>query len=127
MTIRRFEVVESAGGPLVTYLHPGDKIGVVIAMESGDVAIARDLAMHIAAMSPRFLDAKAVSADAIDSERKIIEAIVDQETRAAKAESNKPAGAPSEMVDRKPNGDIDGFVHQQEKSGDEPYRKRQEN
>src|SRR3546814_16574848 len=58
---------------------PGDKIGVVIAMESGDVEIARDLAMHIAAMSPRFLDAKAVSADAIDSERKIIEAIVAQE------------------------------------------------
>src|SRR3546814_17674864 len=105
MTIRRFEVVESAGGPLVTYLHPGDKIGVVIAMESGDVEIARDLAMHIAAMSPRFLDAKAVSADAIDSARKIIDAIVDQEQIDDKAESNKLADAPAQKDAEKQKGD----------------------
>lgn len=121
MTIRRFEVVESAGGPLVTYLHPGDKIGVVIAMEAGDVELARDLAMHIAAMSPRFLDAKAVSADAIDAERKIIEAIVAQEQVDAKAESDKLAGALKEMDDEKQNGVYAGLSDEEKKSWDDDY------
>src|SRR3546814_303665 len=126
MTIRRFEVVESAGGPLVTYLHPGDKIGVVIAMESGDVEIARDLAMHIAAMSPRFLDAKAVSADAIDSERKIIEAIVAQEQIDAKAESDKLAGALAEMDAEKQNGVYAGLSDDEKKSWDADYENGRE-
>lgn len=121
MTIRRFEIVESAGGPLVTYLHPGDKIGVIIAMESGDAEIARDLAMHIAAMSPRFLDTKAVSADAIDAERKIIEAIVAQEQIDAKADSDKLADTLKEMDTEKQNGVYAGLSDDDKKSWDDDY------
>src|SRR3546814_8510635 len=88
-------------------------------MESGDVEIARDLAMHIAAMSPRFLDAKAVSADAIDSERKIIEAIVAQEQIDAKAESDKLAGALAEMDAEKQNGVYAGLSDDEKKRSEE--------
>lgn len=101
MTIRRFEVVESAGGPLVTYLHPGDKIGVIVAMEAGDVDLARDLAMHIAAMSPRFLDASGISPEVIESERKIIEGAIakEQAEEANAGKKPKPAEIVAKMVD----------------------------
>src|ERR1700757_2007199 len=61
--IRRFEVIPSHGGPLVTYIHPGDKIAVVVAMKQGEHELAKDLAMHIAAMGPKHLDASAVPAE----------------------------------------------------------------
>ncbi len=95
MAIRRFEVVENAGGPLVTYMHPGDKTGVIVAMESGDEALARDLAMHIAAMSPIYLDVAAVPAEMIESERRVIEAQV------AEQAEGKPAEIVAKMVDGK--------------------------
>lgn len=121
MTIRRFEIVESAGGPLVTYLHPGDKIGVVVAMESGDAELARDLAMHIAAMSPRFLDASEISADVLAAERRIIEATVVQEQADAKAESDKLAGALEQMDEEKRSGVYAGLSDEEKKSWDEDY------
>lgn len=121
MTIRRFEIIESAGGPLVTYLHPGDKIGVVVAMASGDIDLARDLAMHIAAMSPRFLDASEISADVLATERRIIEATVAQEQSDAKAEADKLAGALQEMDAEKQNGTYAALSDDEKKSWDDDY------
>lgn len=121
MTIRRFEVVEKAGGPLVTYMHPGDKIGVIVAMASGDQATAKDVAMHIAAMSPRFMDAASFSDEAIAAERKIIEATVAQEQDEAKAESEKLAAVLAEMDAEKTNGVYDGLSDEDKKSWDDDY------
>ncbi|NKF23207.1 translation elongation factor Ts [Solimonas marina] len=121
MTIRRFAIVESAGGPLVSYLHPGDKIGVIVAMESGDVELARDLAMHIAAMNPRFLDASEISADVLATERRIIEATVAQEQADAKAEAEKFAAAIQEMDAEKQNGTYEGLSDEEKKGWDDDY------
>ncbi|MFP5306964.1 MAG: translation elongation factor Ts [Gammaproteobacteria bacterium] len=100
MTIRRFEVVAKAGGPLVTYMHPGDKIGVILAMDAGDEALGKDLAMHVAAMSPRYVDAAAVPADVLDAERRIIEAQV----------AEQAAGKPAEIVAKMVDGKLRKFV-----------------
>jgi elongation factor Ts len=121
MTIRRFEIVESAGGALVSYLHPGDKIGVVVAMEAGDETLARDLAMHIAAMSPRFLNAGEISADVLATERRIIEATVAQEQADAKAESEKFASALAEMDAEKQNGTYAALSDEEKQSWDNDY------
>lgn len=121
MTIRRHAVVKAAGGALVTYLHPGDKIGVVVALEAGDETLARDLAMHIAALSPRFLDASEISADVIAAERRVIEATVAQEQGDAKAESDKLAGALKEMDVEKQNGVYDSLSADDKKSWDDDY------
>lgn len=121
MTIRRFDVVGKAGGPLVTYMHPGDKIGVIVAMEAGDETLGKDLAMHIAAMSPRYLDTAAVPAEAIDAERRIIEATVAQEQADAKAESDKLAGVLREMDAEKQNGVYDGLSADDKKNWDADY------
>lgn len=100
MTIRRFEVVAKAGGPLVTYMHPGDKIGVILVMDAGDETTGKDLAMHVAAMSPRFLDAASVPAEILDSERRIIEAQV----------AEQAAGKPAQIVEKMVSGKLAKFV-----------------
>jgi elongation factor Ts len=108
LTIRRFEVVESAGGPLATYVHPGDKIAVAIAFSAGDAELARDLAMHVAALSPRHVHAKDVPADVVEAERKVIEAQIAQEQAEAAAEGKKPK--PAEILAKMAEGKIQKFL-----------------
>ncbi|MFI4980268.1 MAG: translation elongation factor Ts [Nevskiales bacterium] len=108
ITFRRFELVQSAGGPLATYIHPGDKIAVVVALTQGELELGRDLAMHIAAMSPRHLDAAAVPAEAIESERKVIEAQVAQEQEEELANGKKPK--PAEILAKMVEGKIRRFL-----------------
>ena len=67
--VRRLVRVESAG-LLGSYLH-GSRIGVLVATEGGDAALAKDLAMHVAASNPAYLAAADVPADAVAKERAI--------------------------------------------------------
>lgn len=70
LNIRRFVRAPAKGG-LASYIHGGSKIGVLVDVTGGDDALAKDLAMHIAASKPRALDASGVSAAVIDTERRI--------------------------------------------------------
>jgi elongation factor Ts len=70
ISVRRFEKV-SATGALGTYIH-GGRIGCVVALEGGDEALARDLAMHVAAVNPAYIDAGEVPAAVLDKEREIL-------------------------------------------------------
>ena len=77
MNIRRFVKVTSDNF-VTTYLHMGGKIGVALQLE-GEVtdenkAKAKDIAMHVAAMSPDYLDKSEVTQDALDKERAILKA-----------------------------------------------------
>ena len=107
MTIRRFEVVSKAEGAIAHYLH-GTKIGVVVALSAGDAELGKDIAMHVAASSPRYLDAASVPADALAAERKIIEAQVAQEQAEEEAAGKKPK--PAEIVAKMVDGKIRKFV-----------------
>jgi elongation factor Ts len=95
ITLRRFEVVKSAGGPLAQYIHAGSRIGVIVAMEKGDVELGRDIAMHVAAQRPQYLKASDVPAAVQDSERKVIEA------QTLEQAAGKPADIVKKMVDGK--------------------------
>ncbi|MBI2309172.1 MAG: elongation factor Ts [Rhodocyclales bacterium] len=70
MSIRRFVRVE-AKGQLVSYIHGGAKIGVLLDLVGGDEQLGKDIAMHIAASKPKALDASGVSQDLLDAERRI--------------------------------------------------------
>lgn len=70
MSIRRFARFE-AKGKLVSYIHGGAKVGVVIDVVGGDEQLAKDLAMHIAASKPKALDASGVSQELLETERRI--------------------------------------------------------
>jgi elongation factor Ts len=67
--VRRFELIR-ADSPLGTYLH-GTRIGTVVALEGGDETLARDLAMHVAALNPQYIAAGDVPADQVAREREI--------------------------------------------------------
>ena len=70
IAIRRLVRV-SAPAALGDYLH-GSRIGSLVALEGGSEQLARDLAMHVAAINPAYLDASAVPAAALDKEREIL-------------------------------------------------------
>src|SRR5450631_4783546 len=69
-SVRRFVKV-TARGALGTYIH-GSRIGSLVALEGGDEPLARDLAMHVAAVNPAYLDAPDVPAAVLDKEREIL-------------------------------------------------------
>ena len=84
--VRRFERVETTG-TLGTYLH-GTRIGVLVSLEGGDVQLARDLAMHVAATNPGYLAAADVPADAVAKERDIrVEMLKNDEKNKGKPEA----------------------------------------
>jgi elongation factor Ts len=70
ISVRRFVKV-TAPGALGTYIH-GSRIGSLVALEGGDESLARDLAMHVAAVNPAYIDASEVPAAVLDKEREIL-------------------------------------------------------
>jgi elongation factor Ts len=96
ITVRRFERIE-AKGKLVDYVHPGAKIAVIVDLE-GEQEVAKDVAMHIAFAKPKYMTKDQYPADAIASERKILEA------RAAES------GKPPEIVAKMVEGGINKFL-----------------
>jgi elongation factor Ts len=89
ISVRRFTRV-SAPVAIGTYLH-GGRIGALVALRGGDEALARDLAMHVAATNPAYIDAAGVPAAVLDKER----VILTEQTRGEK----KPAEIIAKMVE----------------------------
>ena len=90
ITIRRFFRM-AARGRLASYVHGGARIGVMIDVVGGDETLARDLAMHVAAIKPVALSKDQVPAELIRKERDI--------AAAKAAESGKPANIVEKMVE----------------------------
>jgi elongation factor Ts len=67
MAVRRFVRVSSPG-PLGTYIH-GARIGSIAALQGGDEALARDIAMHVAAVNPAYIDVGDVPPELLLKER----------------------------------------------------------
>jgi elongation factor Ts len=91
INVRRFEVVESKGN-VGTYVH-GARIGVLVELDGGTPELARDMAMQVASLAPRYLSADDVPKDLLAKEREIIVAQT--------AEEKKPPEILAKMVDGK--------------------------
>jgi elongation factor Ts len=89
ISVRRFVRV-TAPGTLGTYVH-GGRIGPLVALKGGDEALAKDLAMHVAAANPAYIDANGVPAAVLDKEREILA----EQTKAEK----KPPEIVAKMVE----------------------------
>ena len=97
MSLRRFVRVE-AKGKLTSYIHGGAKIGALVDLVGGDEQLGRDIAMHIAASKPKSLDASGVSAELIESERRVA------------IEKAKEAGKPEAMLEKIAEGTVQKFL-----------------
>jgi elongation factor Ts len=86
VSVRRSAILASQG-PLGAYLH-GTRIGVLVALEGGEVTLARDIAMHVAASNPAYLAAADVPADVVAKERSIrVDMLKNDEKNKAKPEN----------------------------------------
>ena len=84
-----------------TYVH-GARIGVLVELEGGTPDLARDLAMQVASLAPRYTSNDEVPKDVLDKEREII--------LAQTAEEKKPPEILAKMVDGKLRKFIDDIT-----------------
>ena len=96
VTPRRF-VCPVVQGKLSSYIH-GAKIGVLVDLVGGDEALAKDIAMHIAAAKPKSLDASGIDASLIETERRVA------------IEKAKEAGKPEAMLEKIADGTVQKFL-----------------
>ena len=72
LVLNRAARFSSSAGIVTAYIHSNDKIGVLVETEGLEASTAKDLALHIAAERPRYLDRSEVNADDIEKEREIL-------------------------------------------------------
>ena len=90
ISVRRAVLVGGNGETVGSYVHSNNKIAVLVALQGGDVELARDIAMHVAATNPLVVRPEDVSADVLKKEGEIY--------TAQAAESGKPADIIEKMV-----------------------------
>lgn len=99
MQIRRVELVETSSGEIGSYQH-GEKIGVVVAMDNGNEALIRDIAMHVAATKPQAISSTEVDPAVLQKERDIL------------TEQAKESGKPMEIIEKMIEGRIRKFLEE---------------
>ena len=97
VNIRRLTRID--GDVLGAYLH-GNRIGVLVALNGGSVELAKDVAMHVAASNPQFLDPTQVSDEAIAKEKEIFMALNEEKIK----------GKPDNIVENMVAGRIKKFL-----------------
>lgn len=96
ITVRR---IEKVGGAVVGgYVHNNNKIAALVAITAGDAEVARDVAMHVAALNPRVGKPDEMPEAELEAEKNIIRAQPDME------------GKPAEIVEKIMGGRINKFL-----------------
>jgi elongation factor Ts len=91
ISVRRVVVHEASAGVVGGYVHGNNRIAVVVSLRGGNAELAKDVAMHIAAVNPQVISPDQMAAEVVAKEREIY---------AAQAqESGKPAEIVEKMID----------------------------
>lgn len=98
--VRRFAIIESKEGTVVSYIHPGSRLGVLVEMKGdGDrEAAGRDVAMQVAAMNPVAAFSDEVPEDMRAKEMEIAR------------EAARNEGKPEAILDRIAEGKLKRFL-----------------
>lgn len=86
------EICEISGDVLGNYLH-NNKIGVIVSLEGGNTELARDIAMHVAAMKPEYISKEEINEEAQKTIREVFEKEI--------AGINKPEEIKKKMLEGK--------------------------
>ncbi len=108
IVLNRVEYIE--GTQVAGYVHSNGKIGVLVDLEGGDDAKAKDVALHVAAERPQFLHRDEVDSSDIEKEREIL-------TNKALNE-----GKPQQIVEKIVEGQI-GKFYQEKVLGEQGFVK----
>jgi elongation factor Ts len=96
ISVRRIELVE--GGTVGAYVHSNNRIAVLTQLEGGEGELAKDIAMHVAAVNPQVVSPDDMSEDVLNKEKEIIKAQPDM------------AGKPEEIVEKMMVGRVKKFL-----------------
>ena len=99
--LRRLAVIQ--GSPNAQYLHRTSpdlppQVGVLVALAKDDAVVGKDIAQHIAAFAPQYLDRASVPTDVLEHERKVAE------------ETSKNEGKPEAAIAKITEGRVTGFI-----------------
>ena len=99
ITLRRFELVEKADNEnFGAYLHMGGKIASLVVVEGADEATAKDVAMHVAAINPKYVNRDQVPAEELAHEREVL------------TEEAKNEGKPEKIIEKMVEGRLNKFL-----------------
>ena len=96
--LKRLNFENANQGIVESYVHNNSRIGVLISLKGGDEALAKDVAMHIAAVSPMVVRPEDVPEEVLAKESEIYSA------------QARESGKPEEIVEKMISGRLRKFV-----------------
>ncbi|AYQ55892.1 Elongation factor Ts [Bathymodiolus thermophilus thioautotrophic gill symbiont] len=99
VAIRRVQTVQTDSGVIGIYKH-GERIAVLTLLEGGDEALAKDIAMHIAASKPECISEDDLSADLLEREKAIF------------VEQARESGKPDDIIEKMIGGRMKKFINE---------------
>lgn len=99
ISLRRFQVLDKTDSQVFgSYLHNGGLIGAIVTLEGSDEEAAKDVAMHVAAINPKYMDRDQVPADVLEHEKAIF------------TEETKAEGKPEKIIPRIVEGRVNKYL-----------------
>jgi len=96
--VRRIANSSADDGVVGSYVHGNKRIGVLVQLKGGDAELAKDVAMHVAAVNPQVVSSADMPADVVAKEKEIF---------TAQAEKS---GKPAEIIEKMIGGRIRKFL-----------------
>lgn len=96
--VRRITVVDAAAGVVGSYVHGNNRIAVLVELKGGDQDLARDVAMHVAAVNPQVVSPDDMPEEVVNKEKEIFTA------------QAQDSGKPPEIIEKMIGGRIKKFL-----------------
>lgn len=97
ISVRRFARYEVADGMVAAYIHAGGKIGVLVNLKGGNAELGKDIAMHIAAANPSYLNREQVPTAELEHEKAVL------------SEQARNEGKPEKIIEKMVTGRIQKY------------------
>jgi elongation factor Ts len=96
--VRRISDLNADDGVVGSYVHGNKRIAVLVQLKGGDAELAKDVAMHVAAVNPQVVSADDMPADVVEKEKEIFTA------------QAQDSGKPAEIIEKMIGGRIKKFL-----------------
>jgi len=96
--VRRIELVSAAAGVVGAYVHGNNRIAVLVELKGGDQDLAKDVAMHVAAVNPQVVSPDDMPEEVLVKEKEIFTA------------QAQDSGKPPEIIEKMIGGRIKKFL-----------------
>ena len=105
LSFRRFELIEKTEGQAFgAYSHMGGKISALVLLTNASEEVARDVAMHVAASAPQYIDRTEIPAEVLEREKEVLTTQALEENKTAA--KPKPENIIIKMVEGRLNKNL---------------------